>query len=59
MVNFLLAIGILLAPWQKGFGDELRFATAAQWHQWELPLGAVELTQEGSIRPVAVRRNSS
>ena len=56
---FLLAIGILLAPWQKGVGDELRFATAAQWRQWELPLGAVELTRAGSIRPVAVRRNNN
>ena len=56
---FLLAIGILLAPWQKGAGDELRFATAAQWRQWELPLGAVELTREGIIRPVAVRRNNN
>ena len=56
---FLLAIGILLALWQKGDGDELRFATAAQWRQWELPLGAVELTREGTIRPVAVRRNNN
>ena len=56
---FLLAIGILLAPWQKGAGDELRFATAAQWRQWELPLGAVELTREGIIRPVSVRRNNN
>ena len=56
---FLLAIGILLALWQKGDGDELRFATAAQWRQWEFPLGAVELTREGIIRPVAVRRNNN
>ena len=56
---FLLAIGILLALWQKGDGDELRFATAAQWRQWELPLGAVELTREGIIQPVAVRRNNN
>ena len=55
----MLAIGILLVPWQKGAGNELRFATAAQWHQWELPLGAVELTRVGSIRPVAVRRNNN
>jgi len=55
----LLAIGILLVPWQKGAGDELRFATAAHWRQWELPLGAVELTREGIIRPVAVRRNNN
>ena len=37
--------------------EELRFDNAAQWHQWTLPLGIVELTPQGVVRPLAVRRN--
>ena len=28
--------------------EELRFDNAAQWRQWTLPLGIVELTPQGS-----------
>ena len=37
--------------------EELRFDNAAQWRQWTLPLGIVELTPQGVVRPLAVRRN--
>ena len=37
--------------------EELRFDNAAQWRQWTLPLGIVELTPQGVVRPVLVRKN--
>ena len=49
----------LTALYRPGAGDELRFDTAARWRQWALPLGAVELTRDGSVQPVAVRRNNN
>ncbi|PPR69549.1 MAG: hypothetical protein CFH02_00483 [Alphaproteobacteria bacterium MarineAlpha3_Bin1] len=37
--------------------EELRFDNAAQWRQWTLPLGIVELTPQGVVRPLSVRKN--
>ena len=37
--------------------EELRFDNAAQWRQWTLPIGIVELTPQGVVRPLAVRKN--
>ena len=37
--------------------EELRFDNAAQWRQWTLPLGIVELTPQGVVRPSPVRKN--
>ena len=37
--------------------EELRFDNAAQWRQWTLPLGIVELTPQGVVRPLPIRRN--
>ncbi len=37
--------------------EELRFDNAAQWRQWILPLGIVELTPQGVVRPLPVRKN--
>jgi len=37
--------------------EELRFDTAAQWRQWTLPQGIVELTPQGVIRPLLIRKN--
>ena len=39
-----------------GYGEQMRFDTASEWRRWELPLGAVELTQNGTIRPVRIRK---
>ena len=38
------------------YGEQMRFDTAAEWSRWELPLGAVELTQDGTILPVRIRK---
>lgn len=37
--------------------EELRFDEASEWGKWSLPLGIVELTPEGVIRPLPVRKN--
>ena len=36
--------------------DELRFASRRDWQAWSLP-GTVELTPQGGLKPVAVRRD--
>ena len=37
--------------------DQLRFDTQEEWQRWKLPLGAVELSEEGIIKPVRVRKD--
>ena len=36
--------------------DEIRFASRRDWQAWPLP-GTVELTPQGALKPVAVRRD--
>ena len=36
--------------------DEIRFASRRDWQAWQLP-GTVELTPQGTIRPIEVRRD--
>lgn len=54
------AIGGMIAnlclPAQPG-ADQLRYDTHQEWQQWRLPLGAVALTQDGLVSPVAVRKD--
>ena len=38
--------------------DQLRFSSAHQWSDWQLPLGAVEVGPNGSIQPVRVTKNT-
>ena len=38
--------------------DQLRFSSARQWSDWQLPLGAVEVAPDGSIQPVRVTKNT-
>ncbi|MSR81730.1 MAG: hypothetical protein EXS58_02235 [Candidatus Latescibacteria bacterium] len=37
--------------------EELSFDTAQDWNRWKLPLGAVQVTPEGRVQPLEVRRN--
>ena len=54
----LLVTGILLLGLSLSLSaDQLRFATAREWQQWQLPLGAVELTPDGTVKPVEIRKN--
>lgn len=45
--------------WLPLGAEELRFETARQWRRWTLPNGIVELSPEGSVRPVAARKGSN
>ena len=38
--------------------DQLRFSSARQWSDWQLPLGAVEVAPNGSIQPMRVTKNT-
>lgn len=54
-----------LRPWIAGLlllpallpADQLRFDTPQEWRTWKLPLGAVELTASGDLKPVRIRKN--
>ena len=37
--------------------DQLRYGSARDWREWQLPLGAVEVTPTGSIRLVRVQKD--
>ncbi len=38
--------------------QQVRYDSARDWRQWELPLGAVDLLPEGTIAPTRIRKNS-
>jgi hypothetical protein len=38
--------------------DQLRFSSARQWSDWQLPLGAVEVAPNGSIQLLRVTKNT-
>ena len=54
---FWCAIGLL--PWLSAAATatELRFDTAQQWRQWQMPQRAVDLSPDGRIRPLRVNKN--
>ena len=47
---FFLCLPLILAA------DQLRFDTARDWRQWQLPLGAVELSADDTIAPVRISK---
>ncbi len=53
----LRSAGVLLLLAAGSGAEQLRFDTAREWRQWALPLGAVEVTRAGVIRPVPARKN--
>ena len=56
-VQFLKTGLFLLCLPLTSSADQLRFDSARDWRQWQLPLGIVELTPDGSIEPVRIRKN--
>ena len=52
-----LLFGLILV-WRAD-GEQIRYDTEVEWRQWQLPLGAVELDREGSIRPVRIRKETN
>ena len=50
-------IGCLLLMSSGLIADEIRFDSVQEWQKWQLPLGAIELTQDGRLLPVPIRKN--
>ena len=53
----LVVLAGLLVPGQGLRAQQVRFDTAREWGEWNLPLGAVEVTPQGAIQPIRVRKN--
>jgi len=53
---FSLLFALLLVH-QPSAADQLRFDTARDWQQWQLPQGIVELTDTGVIEPVRIDKD--
>ena len=34
--------------------DQLRYDSARDWREWQLPLGAIEILPNGSLQPVRI-----
>ena len=52
---FCALLGAICWP-PPASADEIRFASRRDWQAWPLP-GTVELTPQGALKPVAVRRD--
>ncbi len=55
--NLLIALSLLGIGSIGTDAEQLRFSSARDWQEWQLPLGAVELTPSGSIQPVRIQKN--
>lgn len=49
----ILVVGLQVAAG----AEQIRFDSARQWREWDLPLGIVELTPSGLIQPVRIRKD--
>jgi hypothetical protein len=56
VLNCLLWAAGLSLPLEV-VAEQLSFDTAQDWNRWQLPLGAVQVTPEGTLQPVKVRKN--
>ena len=53
----MFAVLLLLCLAAAAEADQLRFSSARQWSDWQLPLGAVAVAPDGSIQPVRITKN--
>ena len=37
--------------------QQVRYDSARDWRQWQLPIGAVDLLPEGTIAPTRIRKS--
>jgi len=51
-------LALLSLPLALG-AEQLRFDSPQEWQTWKLPLGAVEFTGNGELRPVRVRKHTN
>ncbi len=54
--TFIRLFALLLVP-QPLFAEQLRFDSPRDWADWELPLGNIEFTPAGGIKPVRIERD--
>ena len=55
-VCWLVAV-ILVGHFVPSAADELRFERSRDWSEWTLPLRAVEVQPDGTIRPIRARKD--
>ena len=49
-----LVVGLMAAPSKS---QQVRYDSARDWRQWQLPIGAVDLLPEGTIVPTRIRNS--
>ena len=49
-----LVVGLMAVPSKS---QQVRYDSARDWRQWQLPLGAVDLLPEGTIAPTRIRKS--
>lgn len=49
-----LVVGLMAAPSKS---QQVRYDSARDWRQWQLPIGAVDLLPEGTIAPTRIRKS--
>lgn len=49
-----LVVGLMAAPSKS---QQVRYDSARDWRQWQLPIGAVDLLPEGTIVPTRIRKS--
>lgn len=50
MAKIGAALAILILAFRPGSGDELRIDRKSQWQTWRIPVGAIELLDDGGIQ---------
>ena len=58
-LHIALIASLTLAIASQLGADQIRYDSARDWRQWELPLGAVDLTTLGVIQPTRIERRTN
>jgi len=58
-LHIALIASLALAIASQLGADQIRYDSARDWRQWELPLGAVDLTTLGVIQPTRIERRTN
>ena len=57
-LRMALAAVLVLGSSYPLTADQIRYDSARDWRQWNLPLGAVELTPSGLIQPTLIEKGT-
>ena len=57
-LRMVLAAVLVLGSSYPLAADQLRYDSARDWRQWNLPIGAVELTTRGVIQPIRIEKGT-